>query len=207
VLTPACRHYGQELRMVAVSSRRLVEKMMALNARLTPSSERGKKSTQHWEIAPAAPVENLAAELQANRNLLAALAGAAVTLTVEVQGGALPVSLTGEELTRVLVNLVKNAADAMPTGGRIHLELREAGSDLQLMVEDSGPGIAPEALESIFLSGYSTRLENDSWTESHRGLGLAITRSIVEASGGSITVSNRSEGGARFVLRLPVREG
>ena len=74
---------------------------------------------------PAAPIENLAAELLANHNLLAALAGPTIALTVDVEGGARPVRLTGEDLTRVLVNLVKNAAEAMPAGGRIQIELRE----------------------------------------------------------------------------------
>ena len=66
---------------------------------------------------PAEPIDNLAAELLANRNLLAALAGPSIALTVDAEGGALPVRLTGEDLTRMLVNLVKNAAEAMP-GGR-----------------------------------------------------------------------------------------
>ncbi len=70
-------------------------------------------------LLPALPISNLAAELLANRNLLSALAGPAIALTVDTDGGAQPVRLTGEDLTRVLVNLVKNAAEAMP-GGRAH---------------------------------------------------------------------------------------
>ena len=71
--------------------------------------------------------------------------------------------LTGEDLTRMLVNLVKNAAEAMQSGGAIHLELREqpgsAGTadSLVLTVGDNGPGIPEGALEEIFLSGYTTR--------------------------------------------------
>jgi signal transduction histidine kinase len=64
-------------------------------------------------------------ELLGNRNLLAALAGPAIALTMDAEWGARPVWLTGEDLTRLLVNLVKNAAEAMPGGGRIHLGLRE----------------------------------------------------------------------------------
>ena len=73
---------------------------------------------------PAEPIVNLAAGVLANRNLLAALAGPD-PFTVDAEGGALPVRLTGEDLTRILVNLVKNAAEAMPEGGRIQLGLRE----------------------------------------------------------------------------------
>ena len=85
---------------------------------------RGERA-RRWDLMPAEPIDDLAAELLANRNLLAALAGPSIALTVDVEGGALPVRLTGEDLTRILVNLVKNAAEAMPEGGRIQLGLRE----------------------------------------------------------------------------------
>ena len=87
-------------------------------------------------MMPAEPIENLARELLANRNLLAALAGPAIALTVDAEGGARPVRLTGEDLTRVLVNLVKNAAEAMPAGGTIQLRLRRAA--LRCRVRRSG---------------------------------------------------------------------
>jgi signal transduction histidine kinase len=133
--------------------------------------------------------------------------------------GARAVRLTAEDLTRLLVNLVKNAAEAMPAaGGRIQITVREhvAAKDgvdgLVLVVEDNGPGIAAEALEKIFESGFSTRARSaaagPAWPAAHRGLGLAIARSIVETSGGRITASNRPgpNGGARFEIELPVRK-
>jgi two-component system sensor histidine kinase ChvG len=164
---------------------------------------------------PSVPIENLAAELLANHNLLAALAGPTIVLTVDVDGGARQVRLTGEDLTRMLVNLVKNASEAMPAGGRIQIELSElaaaegAAEALLLRIEDNGPGIPGEALDEVFSSGYTTRGRaaeaRGSWPVIHRGLGLAITRSMVEAAGGRITASNRAQGGARFEIELPVR--
>ena len=123
----------------------------------------------------------------------------------------------------------------MPGGGRIHIGLREIGqpeiavpeiavSDrparessaacLALTIEDNGPGIPEEALQKIFTSGYTTRgngqatdgRRNDGWPINHRGLGLAIARSIVETAGGRISAKNREQGGARFEIELPVRE-
>jgi len=181
-----------------------------------PITSAGAHSNRRWDLLPAVPVANLAAELLANRNLLAALAGPSIALTVHAEGGARPVRLTGEDLTRVMVNLVKNSTEAMPSGGRIHIGLREqpaaqgAADCLLLTVEDNGPGIPAGALETIFGSGYTSHgmseSSNGNWTLSHRGLGLTISRSIVEGAGGRIAAGNRKQGGARFAIELPLRK-
>jgi signal transduction histidine kinase len=290
VLTTPFMHYGHELRLVAAASRRLVERIVMIDAQsfdeqipgargsgarsfddrtagarafaaqtagvpgidrkgivsfLAPAAsamtlepeeaDRSQKPAatagrareigsstganinpnRRWDLMPALPISNLAAELLANRNLLAALAGPAVALTVDTEAGARPVRLTGEDLTRVLVNLVKNATEAMPRGGRIAIGLREqpaghgAADCLELSVEDNGPGISCGACETIFNSGYSTHLAGDGangdWALNHRGLGLTISRSIIEAAGGRITARNRAQGGACFTVELPLR--
>jgi signal transduction histidine kinase len=138
--------------------------------------------------------------------------------------------LSGEDLTRVLVNLVKNSAEAMLSGGTIDIRLREIGlretalreqpaekadgkdaaACLLLTVEDDGPGIPAEAEESIFASGFTSHGlgpgSKGNYTPGHRGLGLTISRSIVEGAGGHITAANREQGGARFALELPLRQ-
>lgn len=234
VLNPSYQHYGNELRLVASASRRLVEKLVALDVQGGPgrglfrpefsaaplsgseAREDGRQQRAHrWDLKPAEPIDNLAEEFAANRNLLAALAGPSIHLSLEAEGGALPVLLTGEDLTRILVNLVKNAAEAMPEGGRILLGLREnrakdgAAASLTLTVADNGPGIPQQALDNIFDSGYTTHssgtFEQGGWPASHRGLGLSITRSIVAAAGGSVSVSNRDSAGACFEIDLPLR--
>ncbi len=270
VLATPFIHYGHELRLVAAASRRLVERIVSIDAQrdrqgapsvpsksaalgaVAVESDPGGafKDVEHtgpaisgtsffdrcagrdpstnvhlsvahpnrrWDLLPAVPVANLAAELLANRNLLAALAGPAIALTVEAEGGARPVHLTGEDLTRVLVNLVKNATEAMPLGGRIHIALGEeppakgTAACLLLTVEDNGPGIPPDALETIFTSGYTKHVRSEGiygdFALNHRGLGLTISRSIVEGAGGRITAGNREQGGARFALELPLRNG
>jgi signal transduction histidine kinase len=292
VLSVPFVHYGQELRLVAAASRRLVEKLMAFEpqgldpllldrsalgrldvdrseldlrgpaAAFTPAGDGSvtgpvtgsiagpaagiaegidpgrwqlasaagagfvpnpaaapqhrQERARRWDILPGEPIANLASELMANRNLLAALAGTTIVLTVDASGGALPVRLTGEDLTRVLVNLVKNSCEAMSDGGRIHISLYEqpaargGSANLWLAIEDNGPGIPTETLESVFTSGYTTRSRAGAgaagWPYSHRGLGLAITRSIVESAGGRISALNREQGGARFEIELPGRK-
>jgi signal transduction histidine kinase len=243
VLAAPFVHYASELRLVATASRRLMEKLLALDLRQGPVAEANPSSNsvssplharigvepsaaarpefarmeraRRWDLMPAEPIDNLAAELLANRNLLSALAGPSIALTVDAEGGALPVRLTGEDLTRILVNLVKNAAEAMPDGGRIQLGLRQlpggagAARSLMLTVEDNGPGISAKVLERIFDSGYTTRSTGASrqggWPASHRGLGLSIARSIIEAAGGSIHAANRASAGARLEIELPIR--
>jgi signal transduction histidine kinase len=240
VLADPYLHYGNELRLVAAASRRLVEKLVSLDRSQAPGaaalpgvlSEVGRESAKAgialntasldrvgparlWETMPSLPIDNLAADLEANRNLLAALAGPSIALTVEAEASQRPVWLTGEDLTRVLVNLVKNAAEAMPSGGRIAFGLHEfhagaeGGAWLLLTIEDSGPGIPRKALEKIFESGYTSRTHgapaDGGWVGAHRGLGLAITRSIVEAAGGRIHAASRTAPGARLVIELPVR--
>jgi signal transduction histidine kinase len=249
VLAAPFHHYGDELRLVATASRRLVEKLVELDRHETPEgpsaeeiADRSGKWTESdangmryeaagmerrerersglggskvWELLPSTPIDSMAAELEANRNLLEALAGPSTTMALSTEGGALPVRLTGEDLTRVLVNLVKNAAEAMPAGGQIALGLHEFHAGAQatpwviLTVEDSGPGIPAKGMEEIFEAGYSTRKSgqsvNSGWASSHRGLGLSISRSIVEAAGGRIHATNRVPIGARFEIELPVR--
>jgi signal transduction histidine kinase len=244
VLAPAFHHYADELRLVATASHRLMEKLLALDLRLGPVADLsqpggckvpGTETTplnpirqerdRGWDLMPAQPIDNLAVEVLSNRNLLAALAGHAIALTVDAEGGALPVRMTTEDLTRILVNLVKNAAEAMPDGGRIHLHLsercaaagiskgsssstgRKAGipQSLTLTVEDNGRGIADEAIEKIFEQGYTTQSVGGGLSASHHGLGLSITRSIIEAAGGRIQAFKRAPAGTRFEIELPVR--
>jgi signal transduction histidine kinase len=228
VLGDPFRHYGTELRLVAASSRRLVEKLATLDRE--DASERNTRArmpdvlsgqaaatarlalARPTDLLPAEPIDNLAAELEAKRNLLAALAGPTVALTVKTQGGALGVRLTREDLTRVLVNLVKNSTEAMPAGGLIEVNLDEfhAGPAqtpwLVLKVEDSGPGISPAVIGRVFEARFTTRTNGgiDGRPAPNRGLGLSITRAIVEAAGGRIHAANRAQGGARIEIELPV---
>jgi len=227
VLSTPFQHYGSELKVVVAASRRLVEKLATLENPaagqeghdLSRTAATPEAATHlPWNSVPPKPIDNLAAELKANRNLLAALAGPNVIVTVDLCGGALPVSLTGEDFTRILINLVKNAAEAMPEGGRIHLTLLESftgpASDpvLILNVEDNGPGFSGEALDHLFEPGFSAKAKaeagkNEPWKREHRGLGLSITRSMIEAAGGHIHAANRDPVGACFQLELPVRNG
>ena len=231
VLVPAHRHYSSELRLLAEASRCLVEKLSLLDTGESEDRSRQISSLQgrlFGEVAEPSPFGALSAEpmngvliddfreeLMASRGLLAAIPGPSVAVTVTAEGGAQPVRMSGENLIRALVNLVKNSSESIGGAGTIQLRLCE-GSDpggavrsVVLSLEDSGCGIGAGMLEKIFEPGYSTRTgapAEGGWISGHRGMGLSITRSIVEAAGGRIHAENRTPKGARFVIELPVRE-
>lgn len=221
VLAPAFAHYGGELRLVAAASRRLVNRLISADAVPEKKRPRDKSAPQsvrdqHWQNVPAEPIANLAEELLANRNLLAALAGPTIALTVDVEAGAVPVRMTGEDLTRILVNLVKNAAEAMALVGRIHITLRESCGEpansrwVTMNIEDNGPGLPRNVLDKIFDPHPRADLPRTSdtasnWPVRRHGLGLSIVRSIVESARGSIHAANRDPVGACFQIELPAR--
>jgi two-component system, NtrC family, sensor kinase len=105
-------------------------------------------------------------------------------------------ALNRNELQQVLVNLLVNAIHAMPDGGTLTLATRDAGDDaLEIDVMDTGAGLAPEILAELF-QPFVTHKKDGT------GLGLWISRSIVERYGGDIRAANRSEGGAAFTVVL-----
>ncbi len=100
-------------------------------------------------------------------------------------------------LTQVLLNLMLNGLQAMPEGGTLTLEAKTSNSNFLIAVTDTGTGIAPENLSRIFEPYFTTKPQGS-------GLGLAISRRIIEAHGGTITVSNQAGGGCRFEVSLPL---
>jgi signal transduction histidine kinase len=105
-------------------------------------------------------------------------------------------------MQQVLLNLVMNGIQAVGENGHVWVSASERpdGHGIEIEVCDDGPGIPPENLDRIFNPFFTTRATGT-------GLGLAIVHRIVEAHGGIIRASNRLEGGARFVIRLPSMPG
>lgn len=115
-------------------------------------------------------------------------------------------------LGQVISNLVDNASSFSPPGGEVRILLRRIRDTIEIVVDDDGPGIPPHALERVFERFYTDRPEQGFGQNS--GLGLSISRQIIEAHRGTLTVENRvkdgrseedadGRAGARFIVRLP----
>lgn len=126
----------------------------------------------------------------------------ALSLDVEVSG---PAEVCGDErwLYQLLSNLLDNALQFTPSGGRVMVAVCTLPETVRLLVRDTGPGVPEDSLERIFERFYQT---DPSQTQKHgAGLGLAITAWIAESHGGRITVANNLGGGACFTVELPAQ--
>jgi two-component system sensor histidine kinase ChvG len=111
-------------------------------------------------------------------------------------------------LVQVFRNLIANALSFAPAGSTIQIAAARRGDEVMVTVEDEGPGIPDAKLEAIFDRFYTERPAGEKFG-THSGLGLSISKQIVEAHRGTIRAENRrdvdgSVVGARFVVRLPV---
>ena len=120
-----------------------------------------------------------------------------VAVRFDRPAGPTPAIADAEQLKQVFVNLTMNALDAMPTGGELRVRMAERPGGVWLFeVTDTGAGVAPQVADKLFqpfASGKETGL----------GLGLVLSRRIVEDHGGTLTLANRAAGGAAALVTLP----
>lgn len=204
VLADGYEGFAAELRAVASAGSALVEKLTVLSVPgLLP------------ELEAESPIDDLAAAVRQLERPLAALAGPQIRLEMECLSCFGGVRLSHEGLTRILINLTRNAAEAMPQGGRLRVTVQqgEGGSFLDtalpartvlLCVQDSGPGIPHELTGKVFAAGFTTKKRNAANRGLNRGLGLSIVRRLAEAAGGTARVVTAPGGGARFEVELPL---
>jgi signal transduction histidine kinase len=115
-----------------------------------------------------------------------------------------PVLVDGERVERAIANLVQNALQHTPAGGRVDVRVISTNGHVELAVADSGCGIADEDAPHVWQRFYrADRSRTRSGDGDGAGLGLAIVRAIVEAHGGSVDVRSSPGAGATFAIRLP----
>jgi signal transduction histidine kinase len=108
------------------------------------------------------------------------------------------ITIDGSQLSQVIVNIVLNAADAMPNGGTLTIRSRVENNSIVIDFEDTGVGIDKESLGRIFDPFYTTK-------EHGTGLGLAVSYSIIKKLNGSLTVESDLNKGSRFMITLPMK--
>jgi len=119
---------------------------------------------------------------------------------VTAGGGPLQVQGQGEMLASVLGNLASNALDACGDGAWLYWQVCARDSDLVIVLQDNGPGIAGELRQQIFEPFFTTRSNGT-------GLGLTVVRAVIAAHQGDIELDADFQDGARFVIRLPLHQG
>ncbi len=128
-------------------------------------------------------------------------------LEVIAPAAGMPVLAVEDRIVQVLRNLIGNAQSFSPEKGRITVRVKDLGMLAEISVEDQGPGIPVANLEHIFERFYSERPQGEKFGQ-HSGLGLSISRQIIEALHGQISAENVRDGaghvlGARFIVRIP----
>jgi len=119
-----------------------------------------------------------------------------ITLTISVKPSVISVEIDKGLIEQVLINLVKNAIEALDSGGTIDISISKKEQSCQINVADSGSGISHDVLRNIFVSFFTTKRKGS-------GVGLSISRKVLQLHNGSIKV-NSSEKGTRFILSLPL---
>jgi signal transduction histidine kinase len=229
VLAAEHRHFAAELQAVAAASSGLVERLAGLGV----TAQTGPRSKQHQSKAALSPadaalplwsgsslIDDLATAVHGLAGPLEVLAGTKIDLHVECLPCPGRLRLSQENLTRILINLTRNAAEAMPHGGRIRVTVQQGGGGnffersesmnlprtVLLCIQDTGPGISGEAMRQLFDAGFTTKKGEAEKRNAgaHRGLGLSIVRRLAEAAGGCVRVVSTPGHGARFEVELPL---
>jgi nitrogen fixation/metabolism regulation signal transduction histidine kinase len=126
----------------------------------------------------------------------AAKGEAKIEFAMNVASGPMPLMADPELLHRALSNLVLNAMDAMPKGGKLTLSSEPQGDKIAIKVADTGEGLTQEECERLFTPYYTTKQHGT-------GLGLAIVQSVVTDHGGTIAVESHRGNGTTFIITLP----
>lgn len=158
-----------------------------------------ESGTLRLDRAPL-PVQELLSEVLERMAAQAARKG--LELVGAVDADPPPVLIDAQQMTRALLNLIQNAIQHTPGGGRVRLGAHRSGAMVVVEVCDTGEGIATDELPHVFERFY--RGDPARSREAGAGLGLAIARGIVEAHGGSIWVESMPARGTRFMFSLPI---
>jgi two-component system, OmpR family, phosphate regulon sensor histidine kinase PhoR len=133
----------------------------------------------------------------------AAAQHADITLASDYEAGAPAALVDPHRFEQALTNLIGNAVKFTPNGGEVSVQIRAAGTTVDVIVADTGAGIDPTDIENIFGRFYRTKAAHDSIVRGS-GLGLAIAKRMIEAQDGRLRVASELGHGSTFTLTVPV---
>ena len=128
-----------------------------------------------------------------------------ITLDLDITSPLSDIEVDPGRMTQVLTNILDNALRHTPEGGRIVLSAKDTNDQVELTIEDSGPGLKAEDIDRIFNRFYRTdsSRQRDGAFPGGSGLGLAIARSIVQAHSGQLSAESEAGKGLKVIVRLP----
>ena len=120
-----------------------------------------------------------------------------VELVSDFEEGFLAINIDNEKIQRVFFNLIRNAVEAMPKGGRLTVDLEITTNYVVVSFTDTGEGIPDDLMEQIYLPFFSTKPKS-------LGLGLSFCKLAVESNGGAIDIQSKVGEGTKVVVKLPI---
>ena len=102
-----------------------------------------------------------------------------------------------DQIRQVLINLVQNALDSMPDGGELTVMTRVQDDHVEIVIADTGHGMATEVLENLFQPFFTTKVGGT-------GLGLSVSQKVAHTHGGDILVQSKPGAGSSFTIQLPI---
>jgi len=126
-----------------------------------------------------------------------------IQASIKVENGAEKIVVDSAYVQRILSNLVNNAVQAMPNGGKLTVHAYREGKDNVITVADTGVGIPEEAKSKLFTPLFTTKSKGQGF--GLQGFGLAVVKRMTEALGGTVTFESQAEKGTKFIVRLPKR--
>ncbi len=222
VLGEEHKHFAGDLKSLTAPLASLVEQMASVSGSHANGAGRNQEpvfareplrpplaSGRGWQDQQREEQRDAGMMVKSCERLLGAIAGPSVALDISYERGLGEPALSAEALIRVLINLVQNASEAMPQGGRVVITVRKAlgaRPSAVVSVQDTGSGIPAHAIGQVFQAGFTSKKAEKKWpATSHYGLGLTIVRDLVEGAGGSVRVASTLKRGTTFEIKVPCR--
>lgn len=152
------------------------------------------------EATPSLTIVEVVAEEAVKTTRLKFQKAKKVTIRLQYEKELSPVFAVAGALRRIFENLLENAFDAVSTGGLINITVRNTAKDCQIIFEDNGCGLSPEQIPRLFQEGATFGKVGGT------GLGLYHAKQSLQAWGGAISFENNANGGARFILSIPIAQ-